>query len=275
LVSSSPIESRPTRVGASEDGTEINLAHHGELLQIVSVAIDVGAHVEQHGACSHSGRKNRSQRGTIHSGQRAQDHLGRGHGCAGVSGGDESGRFAFANQANAHVHGRLLLGADRLRGLVFHGDDFVSVNDFDGKLRDPAVATQFRPDGLLTICSARSELTGGLNRPLDSGRGSDRTRCIQRTMLGMEALAEQLAGFFHFHYFAAFVVTALGAGAVRHFLLVAVRALRERVLRQRIMRAAGGTAFLGVSPFWIRHGKFLFFECPIQAQLEWDFRSGW
>jgi hypothetical protein len=24
------------------------------------------------------------------------------------------------------------------------------------------------------------------------------------------------------------------------------------------MRAAGGTAFLGVSPFWIRHGKFLF-----------------
>jgi hypothetical protein len=41
----------------------------------------------------------------------------------------------------------------------------------------------------------------------------------------MEALAERLAGFFYFHYFAAFVVTALGAGAMRHLLLMAVRAL--------------------------------------------------
>jgi hypothetical protein len=39
------------------------------------------------------------------------------------------------------------------------------------------------------------------------------------------------------------------------------------VLRQRVMRTACGTAFLGVSPFWIRHGKFLFFGCPTQAQL--------
>jgi len=52
---------------------------------------------------------------------------------------------------------------------------------------------------------------------------------------------------------------------------VAVRTLGERVLRQRVVRAASGGAFLGVSPFWIRHGKFLFFRYPIQAQLGWDF----
>jgi hypothetical protein len=90
--------------------------------------------------------------------------------------------------------------------------------------------------------------------------------------LGMEALAERLAGFFHFQYFATFVVTALGAGAMRHLLLVAVRALRERVLRQRVVRAAGGTAFLGVSPFWIRHEKFLFLVAPSKLRLGGDFR---
>ncbi len=146
------------------------------------VAIDVGAHVEQHGARAHRGRKDCSQRGTIHAWQRAQDHLGRGHGGASVSGRHESGCLAFANQANAHVHGRLLLGADRLRGLVFHGDDFVGVNDFDGELRDPAMAAQFRPDAVFLADQqhARSELTGGLNRPLDlRSRGAIGTHGIQ------------------------------------------------------------------------------------------------
>jgi len=66
-------------------------------------------------------------------------------------------------------------------------------------------------------------------------------------------LVGRLAGFFDFHYFAPFVIPALGAGAMRHLLLVAVRALGQRVLRQGVVRAPGRTAFLGVSPFWIRH----------------------
>jgi hypothetical protein len=168
------------------------------------------------------------------------------------------------------MHGRLLLGTDRLRGLVFHGDDFVSVNDFDGELRDPAMAVQFRPDAVFLTDQqhARSELTGGLNRPLDlRSRGAIGTHGIQSNDAWHGGAGERLAGFFHFHYFATFVVTALGAGAMRHLLFVAVRTLGERVLRQRVVRAASGTTFLRVSPFWIRHGKFLFIGTPSKLGL--------
>jgi len=40
-------------------------------------------------------------------------------------------------------------------------------------------------------------------------------------------MCRQLAGFFHVEYFAAFIVPALWASAVRHFLLVAVGAFRK------------------------------------------------
>ena len=57
-------------------------------------------------------------------------------------------------------------------------------------------------------------------------------------------------------YFAALVVSALRAGAVRHLVFVAIRTLRQRVFRQRVMRAARGRALLGVSAFWIGHENF-------------------
>jgi len=67
-----------------------------------------------------------------------------------------------------------------------------------------------------------------------------------------------LAGFFDVENFAAFIVSALGAGAMRHLLLVAVRALRKAVALESVVGAPGGSALLGVSSFWIRHGsKFL------------------
>jgi hypothetical protein len=66
-----------------------------------------------------------------------------------------------------------------------------------------------------------------------------------------------LAGFFDFENFASFIVTALGAGAMRHLFLVTVWALGQAVGFQCIVGASGGRAFLGVSAFWIRHLKFL------------------
>lgn len=62
-----------------------------------------------------------------------------------------------------------------------------------------------------------------------------------------------LLALFHFHDFAAFVIATLRAGAMRHLLPVAVRALGERVSREVIVCATvRGTGFR-VSPFWIRH----------------------
>jgi len=53
--------------------------------------------------------------------------------------------------------------------------------------------------------------------------------------------------------FAALVGPALRASAVWHLLFVAVRTLRQRVFRERVMRAPGGGALLRMSAFRIRH----------------------
>src|SRR5689334_6631550 len=66
-----------------------------------------------------------------------------------------------------------------------------------------------------------------------------------------------LAGFLNVQNFAAFVVAALGTDPVRHFALVAVRALRKRVRLDGIVRAAAAGAGLGMAAFWIWHEKFL------------------
>src|SRR5262249_38885496 len=153
---------------------------------------------------------------------RAQDHLGCSHRRTSIPGRHKTGRLAFTDEANADVHGRLLLRADRLRGLVFHGDDFVSVDDFDGELREPAMAIEFRSDAVFLADQqhTRAELAGGLNRPLDLGsRGAVGTHGIQSYDAWHGVAVKRLAGFFHFHYFASFVVAALGAGAMRHLLL--------------------------------------------------------
>ena len=60
-----------------------------------------------------------------------------------------------------------------------------------------------------------------------------------------------------FDDFAALVLAALRAGAMRQFRLVAVRALRRSGQAQVIVRAAGRGAPLGMSTFRIRHRFFL------------------
>jgi len=62
-----------------------------------------------------------------------------------------------------------------------------------------------------------------------------------------------LAGFFGHKHIAALVRTALAAGTVRKFSLVAVRALREAGGGQEVVAAAFGSPLFGVTPFWIRH----------------------
>jgi hypothetical protein len=71
-----------------------------------------------------------------------------------------------------------------------------------------------------------------------------------------------LFGFFDFHYFAALIVAALGAGAMRQFPLMAVRALRDGNGSEKIMGAAIRGASLGMAPFWIWHGNSLSMSRP-------------
>ena len=71
-------------------------------------------------------------------------------------------------------------------------------------------------------------MAGSLNRALDLRFGRPvRAHRVQRDDARHGVL--RLAGFFDVENFASFVVTALGAGAVRHLALVAVGALGEAV----------------------------------------------
>jgi hypothetical protein len=121
------------------------------------------------------------------------------------------------------------------------------MDDLDGKFRDPAVAVEFRLDTVLRTDQehARAEMAGGRDRALNFGpRSTIRTHRIQGYGAWHGIAGKRLAGFFDFHNLAPFVVAALGAGAMGHLLLVAVGALRQRMLRQGIVRPSGGSPFL-------------------------------
>ncbi len=134
MVSSSPIESSPTRgpLRRAKHCAEINITHHRELLEILRRTVDVRSDIKQHRGISRSGREDGRQCRTIHAWDRAEHDLGRCHGGAGVAGRNESVSPAFAYHAQAHAHGVVTLGADCLH-LVVHGDVFAGVDDFDGE----------------------------------------------------------------------------------------------------------------------------------------------
>jgi hypothetical protein len=76
-----------------------------------------------------------------------------------------------------------------------------------------------------------------------------------------------LGGFFDFEDVAALVDAALGAGAVGELLLVAVGALGDADGGKEVVRAAEGSAALGVTPFRIRHCKFLSCRDPVCSDI--------
>src|SRR3954452_1192463 len=88
---------RGMELGA-EDGAEIDLAHDGELLEVVGLGVDVGADVEKDSSGPGRCREDRSQRGTIDTGECAENHLGGGHRGTGISGTDETSGVAFTNE---------------------------------------------------------------------------------------------------------------------------------------------------------------------------------
>ena len=146
-------------------------------------AIHIRAHIQQHCRSSRSRGKNRRQRGTIHSRQRAQHHFCRGHGGAGVAGSNKSGGLPLAHQPQTYAHGGVALGAHGLHRLIFHGDDFAGVDDFDRQTRGRRMAVEFGfDDGFRTDEQhAHAIIARSVNRPFDFRLGRPvRTHRIQR-----------------------------------------------------------------------------------------------
>jgi hypothetical protein len=65
--------------------------------------------------------------------------------------------------------------------------------------------------------------------------------------------AATLDSFLHQNDFPAAIITTIGAGLVRHFLLMAVRALCERVRVQEVMSSPTVPPCLGMSSFRVWH----------------------
>ncbi len=112
----------------------IDVAHDGELRQVLYLAVDIGPHIQQDGWPSRSRRHDRSERGPVHARDRAKHHLGRGHGGAGIAGSKEAGHGVILDQLQSQPHGTIRLLAQRRRGLVVHGNPFRRMDDLDRQL---------------------------------------------------------------------------------------------------------------------------------------------
>ena len=129
------MESRPTRGCVDlEHAAGIHLAHHGELLQVMRLAVHVRAYVEQHAGIAFGRGHGRGQRRAVDAGQRAQHHLGRGHGRASIAGGHKTRRLALAHQLQAHAQRAVALGAHGVSRFFVHPDALRGVVDDDGQV---------------------------------------------------------------------------------------------------------------------------------------------
>jgi len=108
---------------SAEDGAEINFSHDGELLEVVGLAIDVGANIKHDGCGVGGGGEDGGQGGAVHSGQNAEDELCGDHCGAGVSGGDEARGGAVFYETETDTHGGVTLMLDGLRGFFIHADE--------------------------------------------------------------------------------------------------------------------------------------------------------
>lgn len=127
-------------VGDAEDALGVDLAHEGELDEVLGVGVDVGTDVEQGAGGAGGGGKDGGEGGAVDAGEGAEDHFGGGHGGTGVTGGDEAAGDALADKLEADTHGGVFFGADRGGGLVGHGDPLGGVNDADGEVFIAGVA---------------------------------------------------------------------------------------------------------------------------------------
>src|SRR5271168_5041610 len=80
----------------------------------VSVRIDVGADIEEHGDAAPGVGKRSGEGDTVNGFESAEQKLGDGHDRAGIAGADQAIGFGFAHEARGHVDGAVFLAAKGL-----------------------------------------------------------------------------------------------------------------------------------------------------------------
>ena len=160
------------RPPAAKGHAVVDLSHHGKLLEVLRLRIDIRAHIQQHAHSALGVRKGRRQRHAIHRRQRAQGKPRHGHHRAGVPGADHAVGLAVAHQPRGYVHRAVFLSPKRLRGVIFHRDHLVGRNDFDVRVRVRMLG-QFRTERrrLPHQQNAHAKLPRGQNAAFDLGAG--------------------------------------------------------------------------------------------------------
>jgi hypothetical protein len=189
------------------------------------------------------------QRRTVHAGQRAQHHLGRGHGRAGVARGHKAGRLALAHQLQPHAHGAVFLGPHRVRRLLLHADAFRGMVDDDGQIFvfemfvQKVAQLRLRPNQV----DPHRQSAAGENRPANLRLWSFVGTYGVKRDVDEHGRSWLLGCFLDVQNGAALVRAALGAGAMGQLLLVAVGALGDshggqKVVERRVRCGASSGA---------------------------------
>jgi hypothetical protein len=236
------------------------VAHDGELAEVGRLGVDVRTDVEQDGVAFRA-RYDSGQGRAADAVDGADDLVRGGHGRAGVSRGDHGRGFSLGDEVGADTDGRIALPAQRRQSVVRHVDDFAGIDDLDPR-RDGAAELLaqdfFAPD------------EQDLDRRILLGREDGTLDDLVRRMVPAHRIERdpatrhvrrRLQRFLDGDDFAALVVAALRADAVRLLRFLALRAGGERRQLEKVVRAARVGSRLRMAAFWIRHGvKLLFFE---------------
>ena len=104
------VENADRRLLQAQDVAREDLAHDGELHQVVGVAFHVRTEVE-HDAFPAPGRKTAGDGGTVDARQHLEGEHGHGHQRPGVAGGNQPRRLARADGVDGEAHTRIAPGA--------------------------------------------------------------------------------------------------------------------------------------------------------------------
>jgi hypothetical protein len=242
--------------GDLEHGTRVELAHDGELGEVLWATVDIGANIEQYAGGSGGGGQDSGQGGAIDAGERAENHFGRDHGGTRVAGGQETGGVALADELEPDAHGAVFFIADCRRSFFVHADVLTGVDDFNGQFFAVERLLEKRAQGILR--ADEEDLDRKLTCSLDSSTDFRIRRLVGTHGINGDNCQHAnwgLAGFLGLKHSPALVGAALAADTVGQLALVAAGALGETRGGEKVMGTALGRAGLGVAAFRIRHGE--------------------
>ena len=118
------------RMRDAQGGARVHLAHQRELDDLQRRAVDVGAHVDQHGpSCAAQCGERAADARAIDVIEPPQHEQPAGEDCAAVAGGDHAGALVLLHQVEADADRAVLLLAQRPPGVLVHLHDLGRVMD--------------------------------------------------------------------------------------------------------------------------------------------------